>query len=143
MVILSGGDTLQDISDMITDDQDRSELENLEELPSDDAGYIADPQCVIPGVILRSRRKLEIQCFQCRFFYCSCRGFNVCNCMHECSLGNSHLCTLYSLLGWTHFTYQGMKFKIFPPKNLLLNLLGCTMMTTPLKNLNLLLKLVP
>ncbi|XP_063675092.1 microtubule-associated protein futsch-like isoform X20 [Bolinopsis microptera] len=35
---LSGGDTLQDISDMITDDQDRSEMDQLEELPSDDAG---------------------------------------------------------------------------------------------------------
>ncbi|KAL5256294.1 hypothetical protein ACHWQZ_G011501 [Mnemiopsis leidyi] len=35
----AGGDTLQDVSDMITDDQDRSEMENLEELPSDDAGY--------------------------------------------------------------------------------------------------------
>ncbi|XP_063675086.1 titin-like isoform X14 [Bolinopsis microptera] len=34
---LSGGDTLQDISDMITDDQDRSEMDQLEELPSDDA----------------------------------------------------------------------------------------------------------
>ncbi|XP_063675075.1 microtubule-associated protein futsch-like isoform X4 [Bolinopsis microptera] len=36
---LSGGDTLQDISDMITDDQDRSEMDQLEELPSDDAGF--------------------------------------------------------------------------------------------------------
>ena len=31
----SGADTLQDISDMMTDDQDRSEMENLDDLPHD------------------------------------------------------------------------------------------------------------
>ncbi|KAL5256298.1 hypothetical protein ACHWQZ_G011501 [Mnemiopsis leidyi] len=43
----AGGDTLQDVSDMITDDQDRSEMENLEELPSDDAGDEDEPAPVI------------------------------------------------------------------------------------------------